>query len=261
MEENKSFKVSLGIVVCMFVILILIMALAVVYYLGVVKNNQKILDLTDEINSLKSKNNIIQADKDNDCKNTIQTEKDNDKNNDNELNEIKSNDISVVDALDYSDGYYQLFKVKLPKIVGNTETIEKLNFKMLNEILPLTYCDVVTYSDTRDTEEVSMDKGSIYNYRYAIENDILIIYIYSSVPEGGSVMPASWSGLNSKGYYYDISNDEILTIGEAASKLELDLDGLETIDHNSITSYDELEEAGYYISIYNNKLELSAVFL
>ncbi len=251
MEEKKSFKVSLGTVVCMFMILILIMALVVVYYLGFVKNNQKISDLKNEINSLNSKNNITQSEK---------TEmKSDDVNNDEESSEIESNDISVVDALNYSDGYYQLFKVKLPRIVGNTDTIEKLNLKILNEVLPSTYADVACHAITEDTENVSMDKGSIYNYTYAIKNNILIIYVYSTVPEGGSTIPATGGGLIRHTYYYDINYDEILTIGDVASKLKLSLDGLTTIEGDSITSYNELERNGYIITINNNELKLESM--
>ena len=45
MDEKKSIKVSAGTAVCIFVIILLIVALGVVYYLGFVKNNEKISEL------------------------------------------------------------------------------------------------------------------------------------------------------------------------------------------------------------------------
>lgn len=235
MEGKKSFKVSLSTVIFIFMILILIMALAVVYYLGFVKNNQKISDLTDEINSLSSKNNITQIEK-------TEMQSDDEKSSKNE-----TNNISVVDALNYSAGYYNLFKVKLPRIVGNTNVIEKLNLKILNEILPLTYENVLSHAVTDFT---AMDKGSICDYKYSIDNNILIIYIFSTVPEGGSVSPETGGGLYYRSYHYDIVNDKILSVGETAELLKLELEGLKTdYRNNKIESYKELDENAYIISI------------
>lgn len=45
MEEKKQLKVSLGAVVSVFIIMILIIALGAVYYLAIVKNNEKIAEL------------------------------------------------------------------------------------------------------------------------------------------------------------------------------------------------------------------------
>lgn len=205
------------------------------------------MDLTNEINSLNSENSMNDS---------YKTEIKSEDINDEKFNKIESKDVSVVDALNYSDGYYKLFKVKLPRIVGNTDTIEKLNLKILNEVLPLTYADVASHAMTADTENISMDKGSIYDYTYVIKNNILIIYIYSTVPEGGSTIPATEAGLNRNTYYYDIINDEILTIGDVASKLKLSLDGLTTTEGKSINSYNELEKNGYIITIINNELKL-----
>jgi hypothetical protein len=42
LEEKKQIKLSLGTVICIFIIIILIISLCVVYYLGFVKNNQKV---------------------------------------------------------------------------------------------------------------------------------------------------------------------------------------------------------------------------
>lgn len=56
MEEKKSIKVSLGTVICMFIILILVFALITVYYFGFIKN--------DGENTEKEINTNINIDKD-----------------------------------------------------------------------------------------------------------------------------------------------------------------------------------------------------
>lgn len=63
MEDKKTVKVSLGTSICIFIIIVLIVALCVVYYLGFVKNNQEIIALKDEVDVLKSKNSISQSEK------------------------------------------------------------------------------------------------------------------------------------------------------------------------------------------------------
>lgn len=173
-------------------------------------------------------------------------------NNEENLN-MSSANITVEDAVNYTDDYYHLFKVRLPKVVGNTNTINELNQKILNEVLPVTYCDVVSHAILSE----SFDKGSTYDYKYVMKDNILVIDIYSNVPEGGSIALAPGDGLKEILYYYDIVNDKILTVSEAASKLSLSLDGLTALDGLSIiNSYDELEENHYMITINNNDLKL-----
>lgn len=252
MDEKKSIKVGLGTVISIFIIILLVVALGIVYYLGFVKNKQEIIALKDEINVLSNKSDSSQSEK-----GEVKT---NNSNNVAKSNNSETNDISVVDAVDYSDGYYQLFKIKLPKIIGNTETIDELNKKILNEVLPLTYADVACHAVTEDNlekygEPTAMDKGSIYDYKYIIKNNILVICIYSSVPEGGSVIPATNGGLEYISYYYDIANDKILSMGEAARLLELNIKGLEKADGETIKTYDELEY-NYIIQIEGNEIKL-----
>jgi uncharacterized protein YpmB len=45
MAEKESIKVSLGTTICIFIIILLIVGLGVVYYLGFVKNNERISEL------------------------------------------------------------------------------------------------------------------------------------------------------------------------------------------------------------------------
>jgi len=235
MEGKKEIKVSLGTVICIFIIIMLVLAIiGIVYYYKVMP-----------INNLENKE--------------IYTP--NASINNTEVNSIKNNEqtnntatITVEDAVNYVDGYYRLFKVKLPKVVGNTDTIEKLNLKILNEVLPFTYADVVCHAET---DKTAMDKGSIYDYKYSIDNNILVIYVFSTVPEGGSVIPATGGGLNYFSYHYDIINDKILSVGETAEILKLELEGLKTSDGNKIESYKELDENYYIINIYEkNNIKL-----
>ena len=60
MEDKKAVKISLGTAICIFIIIVLIVALGVVYYLGFVKNKLKISELKNEINGLKTDNDIAQ---------------------------------------------------------------------------------------------------------------------------------------------------------------------------------------------------------
>ena len=59
MDEKKSIKVSVGTVVCIFIIILLVVALGIVYYMGFVQNNEKISNLENEKNKLEQQLNII----------------------------------------------------------------------------------------------------------------------------------------------------------------------------------------------------------
>lgn len=61
MDDKKTIKIGLGTVICIFIIILLVIALGIVYYLGFVKNSQEILALKDEINILNNKNASIQS--------------------------------------------------------------------------------------------------------------------------------------------------------------------------------------------------------
>ncbi len=156
---------------------------------------------------------------------------DNNDNVNNETNDNTANDgeignntnISVTDAVNYIDDYYKEFKVKLPKIVGNSKNIDELNTKILNEVLPRTYSHPACRAQTNESSFTCMDKGSTIDYLYLTKNNVLVLYIYSKVPEGGTAMPASGGGLFKYTYFYDIENEKTLTMTEAAIKLNVDL--------------------------------------
>ena len=240
MKDKKDVK--LNVLIC----LLIIMVIAIVtmgYYMYKMYNKKEDNSQAGKLNNQIS--NVEQA-KDN-VDETSKTD---------EKEQKESKEISVVDAVNYTDGYYDLFKVKLPRIVGNTETIEKLNSKILNEVLPLTYDDVVCHATTENEQTIAMSKGSIHDYTYIIKDNILIIYIYSTVPEGGTKIETTEDGLIQHSYYYDITNDKILSIDEVANKLKLSLEGLKTPEGKSIKSYSELEKNGYIVRIKDNNIEL-----
>ena len=220
--------------------ILLIISIILALFLAGCNTNQDIL--------LDNSGNQNQKEIQNNNENIQNTENNNEEN----LN-VSSANITVEDAVTYTADYYHLFKVRLPKVVGNTNTINELNQKILNEVLPVTYFDVVSHTILSE----SFDKGSTYDYKYVMKDNILVIDIYSNVPEGGSIASAPGDGLKEILYYYDIVNDKILTVSEAASKLSLSLDGLTALDGLSIiNSYDELEENHYMITISNNDLKL-----
>ena len=144
--------------------------------------------------------------------------------------------ISIADAVNYTDGYYNIFNVKLPKIVGkNSKNISKLNDTILNEVLPSTYGHVACHT-ILDNE--CMNEGSTVDYRYIIKNNVVAIYVYSSAPNGAKAVPATGDGLFKYNYFYDIKNDKILTFDEAAIKMGITL------------NYDrDIENACHYMTI------------
>lgn len=133
------------------------------------------------------------------------------------ISKIENTNISIGDAINYVDEYYKMSRIKLPQLVGKAENISTLNSKILNEVLPKTYFGSICYS----IDANCMSKGIIFNYKYKVEKNILVIYIYSSLPTGGNGAPSSNEGLDMMSYFYDIANDKILTLSEAATKLGL----------------------------------------
>lgn len=168
--------------------------------------------------------------------------------------ETNSNDISVVDAVNYSydskiGSKNDMFKVVLPKVIGNTDTIETLNTKILNESLPLTY----TFLAEKVEEPTVYENGASIEYKNIIENNILVLYIDTNLPAGTKGMGIA--GVESS-YYYDTENDKLLSVGEAAEALEMKLDGLTSRDEKVLNTYNDLDECNdYMIVIGENGLE------
>ena len=163
-------------------------------------------------------------------------------------------EVKVLDVAQYTDDYYRMFKVTLPMITSSKANAMKLNKKILDEVLPRTYGPVVAYALDEDLEEYERNasKGWITDYAYVIKNDVIAIYVKASVPEGGKAIAASGDGLYQYNYFYDISNDKILTIGEAAKLMEIK-------DLDTATSYKELdnESSCSYMIIENGKTTIT----
>lgn len=103
MDEKKSIKVSLGTVICIFIIIVLIVALGVVYYMGFVKNNEKISQLEDQTIALQKEINVLQE-----AKNTTQIQE---KEKETETNTVTENNSE--DSL--------LSKAEIQSILGPNE--------------------------------------------------------------------------------------------------------------------------------------------
>ena len=137
----------------------------------------------------------------------------NDSSNENTSSSKTENSVSVVDAVNYKEGY---LSVRLPKITGNTESINQINNKILNEVLPKTN----TYSAAQEEVKGSINENSKIEYQYDIANNVLILQIYSS----NISMPATNGGNFNTNYFYDILNDKELTLKEAADKIGYEIE-------------------------------------
>lgn len=61
MEEKKVIKVGLGIIICVIVIVLLVIALCGMYYFGFIKNNEKISELKTNIENIEKQKNEYQT--------------------------------------------------------------------------------------------------------------------------------------------------------------------------------------------------------
>ena len=78
----------------------------------------------------------------------------------------------------------------------------------------------------------------------------MVIYIYSTVPEGSNLPGQSGDGLYRNSYYYDIANDKILSTSQAVEKLGLTIPDYADIDNMP------LDNGGWLILLENNELTL-----
>ena len=164
--------------------------------------------------------------------------------------------ISITDAVNFTDGYYNMFKIKLPKIVGNSKTIEELNTKILNEQFPKTYDCIIGKASVPEAYE----NGAITEYKHIIKNNVLVIYIYTGFPAGSKVVGKSGTSGANGSYYYDIKNDKILSVGQAAKALEMKIEGMTSKDEKKLESYEDLDQCNDY-SIIIDENELKFQFL
>ena len=142
-----------------------------------------------------------------------------------------------------------VFKVKLPKIVNGGEASQILNKKILDEVLVratrATLCNVEVTS--------CFNKGLTTTYEYLVKNDVVALYIYTVLPEGGKGQPASGNGLYKYIYFYNIKTDKIIEKYSEAARL------MEVQDLGIAKNYDDLDNYGCIdYSITNGTLKLVA---
>ena len=127
-----------------------------------------------------------------------------------------------------------VFKVKLPKIVNGGEASQILNKKILDEILKHVPSDVLC----NETMSPCFNKGLTTTYEYLVKNDVVALYIYTVLPEGGKGAPASGNGLYNDIYFYNIKTDKIIEKYSEAARL------MEVQDLGLAKDYDDLDNYG-----------------
>lgn len=156
------------------------------------------------------------------------------------------------------------YEIKIPSIIGPGANIESLNQKMATVILDQCDTNVAAIYESQRYESQAFNKGFKIYYEYLIKNNILIIFINQILPEGGEGNILMQSGdYWEASYYYDIQNDQILTVGEAAKKLNIKLDKvvIDEIDDGEdivieIKTYEDLEQNGFQLIVDNNQIKL-----
>ena len=167
MEGKEAIKVRLGTVICLFIIFMLIIALGVVYYLGFVKNNQEILELKNEINSLKVVNNTVVENE------TSKVETNKDKNsNDNVKEDLSSITakckenyeliLKLDDATISGPGFIEAFK--LLGLTKSTASLEDYEIITYND--QEYYKTNVKYSDFKSKMLEYKSEENFENYDY-----------------------------------------------------------------------------------------------
>lgn len=169
-------------------------------------------------------------------------------------------EISVVDAVNYEYSNYAndednieynpKFNIRLPKIEGNTKTIEELNKQILNDTLPATnmFTQGFYYQDEQKPER-AYTNGAKVTYTYKIQNNVVIINVFDEVPEDTVMAGTIWES-----YLYDIENDKIVAVNEVVQKL-----GLED-EYNELKKSNPEEESIYAIQIDGNKLKVVSFY-
>jgi len=215
--------------------LIVVLAIALIASVGYI-----IYDYSNEKSNSYEANN---TEKQNNQENKLDKSDPNESNK-SEASSLDKDAISVTDATSFTAD--EVFKVTLPKINGNTKTIQTLNKQILNEALPRTY----GYVTCRQNMQSCMNKGATIDYGYVIKNQVVALDVRSTIPEDGVPVPASGGGLFEYNYFYDITSDKLLKLGEAAQKMGItDLDGAK--------SYDDLNNSFSYMKIENGQAKIT----
>lgn len=135
----------------------------------------------------------------------------------------KSNDkVNVVDAVNTISKYFvtdsrNKIKIVIPKIIGGGDNSEKLNKKILDDIISIIMRPIDGECNT-DENHIGCESGDIADinvkYKSLVKNDIVsILVIVELYP-----WVASGDGIFEYNYFYDVKNDKIITATEALEK-------------------------------------------
>lgn len=176
---------------------------------------------------------------------------------------IDAQDIAVIDAVNCALEWEQTFKVRLPKIVGNTDAIEKINQDILNDALPEVariygeyYASWMLSLINDNDEYLVFNKGATFDYTYAIKNDVLVVYTYSTVPPDSTITGSSGDGMLHGSYCYDIANDKLLTISQTVERLGLDMPEDMEYFYPGGLKLEDLDDGNFYIEVSEIELEV-----
>lgn len=123
MKEKKAIKVSLGTVICIFIIIILIIALVVVYYMGFVQNNERISDL--EAKTVALENDKAKLEQENQTKISKVTETINESETSVKSSNAKTNDEDVNTNNDNKNDEGKKFVLIYNAVKNNLEEMKK----------------------------------------------------------------------------------------------------------------------------------------
>lgn len=132
----------------------------------------------------------------------------------------KSNDkVNVVDAVNTISQYFgtdsrNKIKIVIPKIIGGGDNSEKLNKKILDNVISSIMRPIEAYTPGKER----LENGDVANinvkYKSLVKNDIVSILIIIELDPWN----ASGGGIFQYNYFYDVKNDKIITATEALEK-------------------------------------------
>ena len=168
-----------------------------------------------------------------------------------ELTLLNSSYITTFDsfALSVVKKYHYLLNITDNINITDESIVKIQNKKILDEVLVratrATLCNVEVTS--------CFNKGLTTTYEYLVKNDVVALYIYTVLPEGGKGQPASGNGLYKYIYFYNIKTDKIIEKYSEAARL------MEVQDLGIAKNYDDLDNYGCInYSITNGTLKLVA---
>lgn len=168
MDEKKAMKVSLGTVICIFMIVVLLVGCGALYYFGFVQNNQKISDLEAQKVALQEKVNSLQETK---SKAELQTKKTDDETKELIKNYILTdfgpqNNMKSVIVDSYKEITAEEYFSKTPG--GPWTEEEKNEFLKKNSDLMYGYCTFTI--ELIDANKLTME-GSSATYQEIVGNN------------------------------------------------------------------------------------------